>query len=70
METVRLYYENAFTQDFTAVVESCGAFFFWVFRAPARGTFAAMGKSRSRSEPRNSSRRPFSKIPVAFSRVL
>ena len=25
METVRLYYENAFTQDFTAVVESCGA---------------------------------------------
>ena len=25
METVKLYYENAFTQDFTAVVESCGA---------------------------------------------
>ena len=25
METVRLYYENAFMQDFTAVVESCGA---------------------------------------------
>jgi len=25
METVRLYYENAFLQDFTAVVESCGA---------------------------------------------
>ena len=25
METVRLHYENAFTQDFTAVVESCGA---------------------------------------------
>ena len=25
METVRLYYENAFTQDFTAVVESCEA---------------------------------------------
>ena len=25
METVKLYYENAFLQDFTAVVESCGA---------------------------------------------
>ena len=25
METAKLYYENAFTQDFTAVVESCGA---------------------------------------------
>ena len=25
METVKLYYENTFTQDFTAVVESCGA---------------------------------------------
>ena len=25
MDTVRLYYENAFTQDFTAVVESCAA---------------------------------------------
>ena len=24
METVKLYYENAFLQDFTAVVESCG----------------------------------------------
>ena len=25
MDTVKLYYENAYTQDFTAVVESCGA---------------------------------------------
>ena len=25
MATVKLYYENAFLQDFTAVVESCGA---------------------------------------------
>ena len=25
METIKLYYENAFLQDFTAVVESCGA---------------------------------------------
>ena len=25
MDTVKLYYENAYTQDFTAVVESCEA---------------------------------------------
>ena len=41
------------------------------FWAPQQ-RLAAMGKSRSRSQARNSShpRRPFSKIPVAFSAVL